>query len=75
MASVAVPGHEFTVLESALESIQSFDVGKTVVLLLTADGNVAGMAEPGAKTRSTAIGLAEGSSVKVFLPAGGAPSS
>ena len=68
---ITVLGHEFTVLESALESIQSFDVGKTVVLLLTADGNVAGMAEPGAKTRSTAIGLAEGSSVKVFLPAGG----
>ena len=48
---ITVLGHEFTVLESALESIQSFDVGKTVVLLLTADGNVAGMAEPGAKTR------------------------
>lgn len=43
---ITVLGHEFTVLESALESIQSFDVGKTVVLLLTADGNVAGMAEP-----------------------------
>lgn len=68
---ITVLGHEFTVLESALDSIQSFDVGKTAVLLLTADGNVAGMAEPGAKTRSTAIGLADGSSVKVFLPAGG----
>ena len=31
---ITVLGHEFTVLESALESIQSFDVGKTVVLLL-----------------------------------------
>lgn len=68
---ITVLGHEFTVLESALESIQSFDVGKTVVLLLTADGNVAGMAEPGAKTRSTGHRLARRQLREGLPPRGG----
>lgn len=68
---ITVLGHEFTVLESALESIQSFDVGKTVVLLLTADGNVAGMAEPEPRPVPPPSAWPKASSVKVFLPAGG----
>ena len=59
------------VLESAWNTTQDFTLGDTVSLLLTADGKVAGMAAPGADTRSTAVGLVEGGSASVFLPNGG----
>lgn len=59
------------VLESAWDSTQNFTLGESVSLLLTADGKVAGMAAPGADTRSTAVGLVEGGSASVFLPNGG----
>ena len=64
-------GNELEVLESAWDSAQNFTLGDTVSLLLTADGKVAGMAAPGADTRSTAVGLVEGGSASVFLPNGG----
>ena len=68
--SITVLGHQFPVLESALDSISSFKIGDSVSLLLTADGAVAGMVKPGSKTRSTATGLAGSSSVTVDLPNG-----
>ena len=63
--------NQVDVLESAWATTQDFTLGDTVSLLLTADGKVAGMAAPGAGTRSTAIGLVEGGSATVFLPNGG----
>ena len=65
-------GNELEVLESAWDSAQNFTLGESVSLLLTADGKVAGMAAPGADTRSTAVGMVEGGSASVFLPNGGA---
>ena len=64
-------GNELEVLESAWDSAQNFTLGESVSLLLTADGKVAGMAAPGADTRSTAVGMVEGGSASVFLPNGG----
>ena len=64
-------GNEFTVLESAWDTIGSFSLGSSVTLLLTADGKVAGMAKAGADTRSTAVGIVEDGAAKIFLPNGG----
>lgn len=69
--TITVLGHDFPVLETALESISQFKIGQTVALLLTADGKVAGMVEPSADARTTATGLAGSSSVFVDLPNGG----
>ena len=69
--TVQVLGHSFQVLESAVDSVSQFQVGKTVTLLLTADGQIAGMTQPTAKTRSTAIGLTDTNSAEMFLPSGG----
>lgn len=69
--TVQVLGHSFQVLESAMDSVSQFQVGKTVTLLLTADGQIAGMVQPTAKIRSTAIGLADTNSAEMFLPSGG----
>lgn len=64
-------GHDFPVLDSAIDTVSQFSVGKTATLLLTADGQVAGMVQSGPSVSSTAIGLAKGSSVEMFLPNGG----
>lgn len=64
-------GHEFEVLESAWDTTKNFGVGNQTTLLLTADGKVAGMAEAGGKTRSTAIGMVREGAAEVFLPNGG----
>ena len=64
-------GNEFTVLESAWNTTKDFTLGDTVSLLLTADGKVAGMAKAGLDTRSTAVGIVENGTAKVFLPNGG----
>jgi len=69
--SITVLGHTFEVLDSAWDSIREFSLGDTVSLLLTADGKVAGMARPGSKTRSTAVGMATDSEARVLLPNGG----
>ena len=66
-------GHEFEVLESAWDNTESFSTGSQVVLLLTADGKVAGMAKPSGDVGSTAIGTVTASSAEVFLPSGGTP--
>lgn len=64
-------GHTFAVLECAWDTTSAFDVGKQVVLLLTADGKVAGMAAPSSAVRSTAIGMVSQGKAEVFLPSGG----
>lgn len=61
---------EFKVLESAWNTTNDFKPGDNVVLLLTADGKVAGMAAPGSKVRSTAVGKVDGGKLEIFLPNG-----
>lgn len=69
--TVTALGKNFTVLESAWETSKDFSVGGQVTLLLTADGKVAGMANPSNSVRSTAIGTVTSSGAVVFLPSGG----
>lgn len=70
--TISVHGSEFEVLESAWDTIQNFKMGDSVLLLLTADGKVAGMAGEDSGLRSTAIGITSGESAELFLPNGGA---
>ena len=69
--SVTIQGgkDQFDVLESAWNTCGGFKPGDSVVLLLTADGKVAGMAAPSSKVRSTAIGFV-GDKLELFLPNG-----
>ena len=67
---ITVLGNEFDVLESAWNTTNDFKPGDSVVLLLTADGKVAGMASPNSKVRSNAVGVIDGSKVELFLPNG-----
>lgn len=60
---------EFDVLESAWDTVNSFKPGDSVILLLTADGKVAGMTAANGKVRSNAVGELDGG-VKIFLPNG-----
>lgn len=64
-------GCSFPVLDSAWETVKDFSLGSQVVLLLTADGAVAGMASPSGTLRSTAVGLASSGGATLFLPSGG----
>lgn len=64
-------GHEFEVLDSAWDSTDGFSMGSQVMLLLTADGKVAGMTKPSGTVTSTAIGTVTSDSADVFLPNGG----
>lgn len=57
-------------MESAWDTIGDAKPGDSVSLLLTADGNVAGIVKPSAQTRSTAVGFIKGESVSIFLPDG-----
>lgn len=68
--TITVLGHTFDVLDSAWDTIQKFPIGSNVTLLLTADGRVAGMAKPGSKIKSTAIGVVTGDGAEMFLPNG-----
>ena len=68
--SIRVLGKDFEVLDSAWDSVDDFSLGDRVTLLLTADGKVAGMAQPGSQARSTAIGVAGTGSAEMFLPNG-----
>lgn len=63
-------GDQFDVLESAWNTCGGFKPGDNVVLLLTADGKVAGMAAPTGKVRSNAVGYLDGGKVEIFLPNG-----
>lgn len=53
---ITVFGTTLTVLPSAMESASRFKIGKTVTLLLTADGTIAGVEEP-SNVRGNAIGV------------------
>lgn len=63
-------GQKFDVLESAWNTCGDFKPGDSVVLLLTADGKVAGMASSSSSAGSTAIGFVEGGKVELLLPNG-----
>lgn len=63
-------GTDFDVLESAWDTMQDFKPGDSVVLLLTADGRVAGMTAASGKARPTAVGFVDGGKVSMFLPNG-----
>ena len=69
--TVSVSGNELKVLESAWDTIGDIKPGNSVSLLLTADGKVAGIVPSSPLARSTAVGVVEGSSAKIFLPNGG----
>ncbi|NBI65910.1 S-layer homology domain-containing protein [Pseudoflavonifractor sp. 60] len=69
--TLSVVGNEFQVLESAWDTIGDLKPGDSVSLLLTADGKVAGILPSSPQTRSTAVGVVEGGSAKIFLPNGG----
>ena len=55
--TITVMGHDFKVLPSAVEELAKIDVGSAVTLLLTADNQVAGVLEGGAKVRGNALGI------------------
>ncbi len=72
--TITAMGQQFNVLPSAVDSVSKFSVGKTVTLLLTADGQVAGMAQPSSRLRSNAVGYfddMDGDKLKLLLPSGG----
>lgn len=56
--SVTVLGTSFPVLSSAVDTLASFQIGSTITLLLTADGQVAGAVTP-AEAKSTTVGIVE----------------
>lgn len=64
-------GHTFPVLESAWDTTRNVSLGDQITLLLTADGQVAGVAKTSDGVNSTAIGVVSGGGVNVFLPNGG----
>lgn len=66
----AAGGQKFDVLESAWNTCGDFKPGDSVVLLLTADGKVAGMTSSSGSAGSTAIGFVEGGKVELLLPNG-----
>lgn len=68
--SITVLEDEFEVLESAWDACAGFKPGDSVVLLLTADGKVAGMEKAGGSVRSNVVGFVKGASVEIFLPNG-----
>lgn len=70
-ATIHTLGADLGVLECAHESISAHKVGQRVVLLLTADGKVAAMYDPGSVPRSTVIGIASAAGVEIPLAGGG----
>ena len=70
--TIELLGHTFPVLESAWDFTSDVSVNQQVVLLLTADGKVAGIQPANGSLRSTAMGIVTGeSSANLFLPNGG----
>lgn len=68
--TITVMGTEFEVLDSAWDSMDKVKIGSTVCLMLTADGQVAGIMSPSSKRQANAIALVNGGTVEVFLPNG-----
>ena len=52
-------GMQFTVLSTAQESLSKFRPGKTMTLLLTSDGSVAGAVESSGSVRANAVGIVD----------------
>ena len=70
--TIELLGHTFPVLESAWDFTDDVAVNQQVVLLLTADGKVAGIRPANGSLRSTAMGVVTGeSTANLFLPNGG----
>ena len=70
--SITLLGHTFPVLESAWDFTDQVSAGQQVTLLMTVDGQVAGILPSNNQTRSTAMGLVTSeTTVDLFLPNGG----
>lgn len=70
--SITLLGHTFPVLESAWDFTDQVSAGQQVSLLMTVDGQVAGILPSNNQTRSTAMGLVTSeTTVDLFLPNGG----
>ena len=52
-------GTQFTVLPTAQESLSKFKPGKTMTLLLTSDGSVAGAVDSESSARANAVGIVD----------------
>ena len=59
-------GTQFEVLPTAQQSLSKFKPGKTMTLLLTSDGAVAGAVENDYSARGNAIGIVSGSKVQLL---------
>ena len=59
-------GTQFEVLPTAQQSLSKFKPGKTMTLLLTSDGTVAGAVEGDYSARGNAIGIVSGSKVQLL---------
>lgn len=66
---VTALGHEFQVLPTAQDSLARFKPGQQMTLLLTADGKVAGAAEPEGTVRSNVVGVVENGVVQLLCGA------
>ncbi len=69
--SIQILGHNFPVLDGALDQSDQIKVGGTASFLLTADGSIAAMKTVSRSYPSTVYGIAGSNSVEVQLPAGG----
>lgn len=56
-------GTQFTVLPTAQESLSKFKPGKTMTLLLTSDGSVAGAVDSESSARANAVGIVDSQGV------------
>lgn len=59
-------GTQFEVLPTAQQSLSKFKPGKTMTILLTSDGAVAGVVENDYSARGNAIGIVSGSKVQLL---------
>ena len=66
---VVALGTEFSVVPTAMDMLSDFRPGKTMTLLLTADGQIAGAIEGGRKNSGNAVGIVDESG-KVLLICG-----
>ena len=65
-AQVTALGTDFAVLPTARDSVAEFRPGDQMVLLLTADGQVAGAVESGSGVRSNAVGIVHDGKVQLL---------
>ena len=60
---IVLNGTQFTVLPTAQESLSKFKPGKTMTLLLTSDGSVAGAVDSENSARANAVGIVDSQGV------------